>query len=246
MPHVEPDVLALLALGEDVASPEELAHVEGCLQGGSELANLTRTAKVGRTALGAGELLTPPPRVWDRIVAELDQQESLPPAVQPDATGAVEDDRALPAPIPLRPRRRAPLLAAAAAAVVLVAGGAVTWQLLRPSSPDVLATADLAPFPAWAGAGGTAQLEETRDGQRVVRVSLDAPSTDTGYREVWLISSDATRLVSLGVLDGSEGTFPVPRGVDTSTYDLVDISEEPVDGDPAHSGDSIVRGQLEA
>jgi hypothetical protein len=37
----------------------------------------------------------------------------------------------------------------------------------------------------------------------------------------------------------------VPAGIDTGEYDLVDISEEPYDGDPTHSGDSIVRGQLD-
>ena len=33
-------------------------------------------------------------------------------------------------------------------------------------------------------------------------------------------------------------------GVDLDEYSIVDISVEPIDGDPAHSGDSIVRGQL--
>jgi len=32
--------------------------------------------------------------------------------------------------------------------------------------------------------------------------------------------------------------------VDLKNYVLVDVSQEPVDGDPNHSGDSIVRGEL--
>ena len=56
---------------------------------------------------------------------------------------------------------------------------------------------------------------------------------------------DGQALISLGVLDDSSGTFRVPDSVDLDEYRLVDISFEPVDGDPAHSGDSIVRGELD-
>ncbi len=62
MPHVDPDVLALLALGEDVASPEERSHVADCAACRAELANLRRTATVGRSALtSSGLLLTSKP-----------------------------------------------------------------------------------------------------------------------------------------------------------------------------------------
>ena len=37
----------------------------------------------------------------------------------------------------------------------------------------------------------------------------------------------------------------VPAGIDPAQFALVDVSREPVDGEPAHSGDSIVRGLLE-
>ena len=60
----------------------------------------------------------------------------------------------------------------------------------------------------------------------------------------WYITADASALVSLGILEGSEGVFDVPDDVDLADYVLVDISQEPEDGDPAHSGDSIVRGEL--
>ncbi len=50
--------------------------------------------------------------------------------------------------------------------------------------------------------------------------------------------------MSLGVVDGASGTFTVPDGLDLSRYDLVDVSAEPYDGNPAHSGDSIIRGKL--
>jgi hypothetical protein len=53
-----------------------------------------------------------------------------------------------------------------------------------------------------------------------------------------------TERVSLGVLEGPEGTFPVPEGVDSREFSLVGVSAEPRDGDSAHSGEPIVRGPL--
>jgi anti-sigma-K factor RskA len=75
-------------------------------------------------------------------------------------------------------------------------------------------------------------------------VDLDDGEQGDGFREVWLIKADASALVSLGVLEGSTGVFEVPDGIDLREYVLVDISLEPEDGDPDHSGDSIVRGEL--
>ena len=259
MPHVDPDVLALLALGEDVASPEERSHVADCASCQAELAKLRRTATVGRSALGAGELLPAPERVWSRIAEELELQDrALPGAEAPAPTPPEAATAAVPTRSPSagvassraagsRPRWRWTMALAAVAVVLLVVGGGVAvWQLLRPGPAAILATAELDPFPGWSGAGGTAELEETRAGARQVQVTLEAPGGEDGYREVWLITSDATELVSLGVLDGTSGTFSVPTGIDTSRYDLVDISEEPFDGDPSHSGDSIVRGKLQS
>jgi hypothetical protein len=77
-----------------------------------------------------------------------------------------------------------------------------------------------------------------------VRVELSADAAPDTFREVWLITADASALVSLGVLDGTEQTFPVPADIDLKDYVLVDVSQEPVDGDANHSGDSIVRGEL--
>jgi anti-sigma-K factor RskA len=61
---------------------------------------------------------------------------------------------------------------------------------------------------------------------------------------VWLLDSEAQRLVSLGLLEGDEGRFPLPEQVDVGEYPVVDVSIEPTDGDPAHSGNSVVRGTL--
>ena len=51
-------------------------------------------------------------------------------------------------------------------------------------------------------------------------------------------------MVSLGVLDGDHGSFAVPADLDLSAYDQVDVSQEPYDGNPAHSTESLARGRL--
>ena len=155
-------------------------------------------------------------------------------------TGAGADAR--------RTRRWVPIVAAAAVGGVLVgvalgaaAGGFGLFGSTDPTS--VVASAQLDAFPGWS-ATGEALLEQGDDGVRSIVVELDAPVPAGDVREVWLIRSDASGLVSLGLLDGSSGRFAVPDGIDLEEFTLVDVSAEPVDGDPAHSGDSIVRGEL--
>jgi hypothetical protein len=132
-----------------------------------------------------------------------------------------------------------------AASLVVVAGVAVGgWAVGQRTAVVEVAAASLDAFPDHPGAVGSAVLEETPDGTRMVRVELEADETPDSYREVWLITKDASALVSLGVLDGTEGTFTVPAEIDVSQYVLVDVSNEPDDGQPGHSGDSIVRGEL--
>ena len=53
-----------------------------------------------------------------------------------------------------------------------------------------------------------------------------------------------TQISLLGILSGAEGVFDIPDSLDIGEYPVVDVSDEPYDGDPAHSGDSIVRGRL--
>jgi hypothetical protein len=112
----------------------------------------------------------------------------------------------------------------------------------------VIAEARLDPFPDWPGADGTALVEERSDGSRRVVVGLDAAvaagGSDAPLREVWLIREDGTGLVSIGLLDGAEGSFDLPADIDLARYSLVDVSAEPDDGDPGHSADSIARGTL--
>ncbi len=89
---------------------------------------------------------------------------------------------------------------------------------------------------------GTAELVAAASGQQV-RVSAPAlPPTGNDY-EVWLFGNDG-RMVSLGTLNGGAGTFTVPNGISTKEYRVVDVSDEAPDGNPAHSGISLVRGSF--
>ncbi|WP_448630836.1 anti-sigma factor domain-containing protein [Cellulomonas soli] len=113
-------------------------------------------------------------------------------------------------------------------------------------APTVTASATLDPLPGWQ-ASGTAVVETSRDGSRVLVVDLaDGTPDEGGFREVWLLTPDVSGLISLGTLEGSEGRFDLPDGLDLDEFSVVDVSAERFDGDPAHSGDSIVRGPLGA
>lgn len=296
MPHVDPDVLALLALGEPVASEAEEQHLAECPDCAAVVDDLHATVEVGRAARSTGPLLAPPARVWEGIAAELGLAPGIGPAAEPrsgpppaasvpgqaaassgasasvhalapeqapssgraptpDQTPAPDQSAAAPEhplrpPVPLEHRRDRRRLAIsgfmiAAAAVAVVALGAAALQFAaRPPQGTVVAEATLDAFPDWSGASGAAVLEELPDGTRQVEVILDADVSGGALQEVWLIRGDGSDLVSLGVLRGSEGAFAVPSGVDVEDFNLVDVSAEPQDGDPAHSGDSIVRGPL--
>jgi len=238
MPHIDPDRLALFAMGEPVATPAESAHLGDCPVCVDDLAALRHAAVAGRASFDVGELETPPEVVWSRIVDELALGTKAPePAVSAEPVHPVVVDA---------PRRRVlTRIWALAASLVLVAGvGLGVWAVTQRGAQTEVAEATLAPFPDHPSAEGSAVVEEQSDGTLAVRVELSADAAPDTFREVWLITADASALVSLGVLDGSQQTFPVPADIDLKDYVLVDVSQEPVDGDPNHSGDSIVRGEL--
>ena len=273
MPHCDPDVLALRALGEEVGPPEADAHLAECARCRAELEELRHVVRTARSGSPDDVPQAPPAHVWEGIRAELGLPETLvpspadapvTPAVQPGgpATSAPEPVAGEPAAdapgtdeLAAARRRRlrqlptAPLLAAAAA-VGAVAGGLGVWALTDGSAdqpaPEVVATTPLEPLPTW-DVEGTASVEVAADGSRLLVVEVPGAGTGDGegYHEVWLLDPDVTQLVSLGVLEGDSGTFAIPAGLELDELPVVDVSLEPYDGDPAHSGDSVVRGTLQ-
>ncbi|WP_127473209.1 anti-sigma factor [Microbacterium sulfonylureivorans] len=240
MSHLDPELLALLALDEPVETDADRAHLASCPSCTADLSALRHAAVVGRAAVDGANLEVPHERVWDRIADELELgARHTAPDPEPGPGSAAEPT---PAARPRRRRRTAWVLAACLAFVVAIAAGA--WTVSRTLLPTEVAAASLIAFPEHQGAAGTAVAEESRDGTVRLTVTLDGDTDPDGYREVWLIRGDASALISLGVLEGDAGSFTVPAGIDLTEYSLVDISVEPLDGDPLHSGNSIVRGEL--
>jgi anti-sigma-K factor RskA len=69
--HLNPDLLALLALGEDPASHEERAHIDSCADCRAEIDSLARAVMAGRSGQADDALVSPPDRVWHAVRAEL-------------------------------------------------------------------------------------------------------------------------------------------------------------------------------
>lgn len=239
--HVDPDDLALLALGEHVDGVDD-AHLAQCPQCRAELEELTGLVTTARSVTPDDAPQAPRPRVWEAVTAEL----GLGPEVPESGTGAggagaaVRPLRAAPA------ARRTTMWLAAAAAVAGLAVGSVATALIVSSNDNgagqVVASTTLAALPDHSGTGD-AEVKGT-GADRVLELDVSGLTRGNGYYEVWLLDANGKRLVSLGLLDGNTARFPLPPEVDVRDFPVVDVSLEPADGNPAHSGDSIVRGTL--
>ena len=84
MSHLDPEQIALLAMGEPVASDAEADHLAECAECADELALMRHTVIVGRSAIDAGEMETPPEIVWSRISEELGLGSHVVVAERPD------------------------------------------------------------------------------------------------------------------------------------------------------------------
>jgi Anti-sigma-K factor rskA len=254
--HCTPEQLALAALREPLPAADA-AHLAECAACRAEVASLQRAVD----ALAVPELaaptasVPPPPRVWDAIAAATGvttrprpDLASVPP---PPPEAAPGPPAPAPRPVPdgtvraLRPRRSRLLLAGAAAAVVGAGiGAAVVVATTGDDGGQSIAAAALDPLDD-SGASGGARVVERPDGTRLLEVQLEAPALDEGYYEVWLLDEEVQGLVPVGVAQAGTTTFPLPAGLDLGEFPLVDVSVEPLDGDPGHSGVSVVRGALE-
>jgi Anti-sigma-K factor rskA len=252
VPHIDPGVLALLALGEEAGRPDARAHLAQCGHCADELRALTSVVHLSRQAGDAGGLVSPPAAVWSRIVAHPDVQTG------PDLAAATDGDLE-PEPrgrAPGRPRgwgawRRRPAVAAVAgvlAGLIIGAGAVVAAQAGPQTAPVTRAAAastlrPLPQFPQWQAAGGSAVMERGPAGLQL-RVTLRAPSRP-GFFEVWLLARNGVSMISLGDLNRrGTGQFTVPPGTDLHNYSRIDVSLQPFNGSTAHSRVSVVRGPL--
>ena len=264
MQHCTPEQLALAALREPVPDADA-AHLAVCDTCRSEVASLQRSvdALAVPQLAAPGASVAPPATVWAAIAAATGvtsaprpevvaasaqaaplapPASSVPPAVEPTAApdGGIV--------LPFRSRRR-PLLLVAAAAVAGAVLGAGAVAVLRDGGTQVpevtpVAAVDLDPL-AENDASGRASVIERADGSRVLEVQLRADDLDDRYYEVWLIDEAVEDMVPVGVARSGTVTFELPNGIDLGRFPIVDVSVEPLDGDPAHSGVSVARGVLD-
>lgn len=227
MPHLDPDRLVLVALGEQDPSATETEHLEHCASCGAGLEATRATAAVGRESQHVRDLPAPPEQLWARIAGQVSAGSDR--DVLDEASGR-------------RGRGRWRLAIAAAAAVVVLAaavGVAINWAGRRP--PDrVVAEADLVAQPAApAAAKGRATIVDTGHGLQM-RVAMSGMPTPTGYYTVWLYDG-RTVMVPIGSPGSAPLNVPAAAG-DLTRFSIVDVSAQQL-GQQQH-GTSMLQGRL--
>jgi hypothetical protein len=243
--HCTPEQLALAALREPLPA-DDADHLARCAQCRAEVTSLQRAVDAVAVPQLAtpGPPVAPPPGVWDAIAAAtgVTATPRTEVALQgPPATDEPQDAEVL----PFRSRRRPLLLAAAAVLAGAAVGAGAVAVVQGQDGGEPLTAVALDPL-ADNDAFGRAEVIEQSDGSRVVQVDLDAPELDDGYYEIWLIDREVVGMVPLGVVRPGAQTLELPAGLDLGEFPLVDVSVEPLDGDPTHSGVSVARGELDA
>lgn len=195
----------------------------------NELAALRAVRPSGDAFLANVQWDQPPDDLWQRIAAEA----GVEPVAQPSTGASVVSmaDR--------RRRRWAVPLTVAAAAVLI--GVVATVIVTRGDGSDQVVAAVQLDRLAGTGSGSAEMVNH--DGHMQLHLHTTGLDAGDGYVEVWLIDPTVSKLVSLGPLT-DDGVYDVPATVDPTEFPIVDVSAEPVDGNPAHSGASLLRGQL--
>ena len=253
MAHLSPDRLADSALRiDDPLTAAEQNHLASCAECRNELGELSRIAELSRQPEHVAPQLVPTDAIWQSIQVQLASQATAPAMTEPSAepppsAPTITEPPPSIAELPRRtPRLRSWFLVAAAAVFGLIIGAGITTVAVR-DRVEVTSSTALEALPGQTGQG-TAELLRDR-GRPELRVQIDAPPSPDRYREVWLINTDGQRMYPLGVLpDDGRATYPLPPALagQLQGFNIVDVSIEPYDGNPAHSRESQVRGVLPA
>ncbi len=139
-------------------------------------------------------------------------------------------------------------MAAAAVIGAILGGGVVTATVaLQQESSQVTASAELTPVPGGPPGPqhGTATVQQTPSGPVLAVDTEDLPDPD-GFYEVWLMDAATGGLIALGTVPGGRSVvnLPIPANANLSEFSTVDVSIEPLDGNPKHSAQSVLRGDL--
>lgn len=192
-------------------------------------------ARVRRAMTGPDPVLEDPPAdLWAGIASELGLSADAP------TSGAAAPPSGQSSGI----TRRA-LFAGLAAAFVAggLAGVGITWLAGHDEEPTQVETeVQLAPLEELDDVQGRARL--LREGSALfLDIELDADiANPDGYVEVWLINEDLTRMITVGTFPpGRHVRLQVDPELVDQRYTIVDLSNEPYDDNPAHSGDTVLR-----
>ena len=245
MPHLDPDRLVLIALGEQDPSTSENEHLHSCAICGADLDATRATITVGREAQYVQDLPAPPEELWARIAGSAFSA----PAAGNGRVSHVETpprrQETSPAkrwsapPRGSRGRRRLAVAAVAAVLLIAAVGATITWSARR-AGERIVAEADLVAQPgAPSAAKGRATIVDTGHGFQM-RVAMSGMPTPSGYYTVWLYDG---RTVMIPI--GSPGSAPlnVPTAAnDLTRFSIVDVSAQRL-GQQEH-GTSMLQGRL--
>jgi len=265
--HTNPEVLALLALGEEAGSPAERSHVPNCPACAEEVAELAGIADIGRSSTMPEPMTAPSPEVWKRISAELgfdtpgnlmldraarDQTDDLEASAKVRSISTARRNGSVPAPAARKARgasstrRFVSLALAAGVALVVGIGVGIGYERNIAGPQDrVIAQAQLKATPQFPGVTGTAQVITDGRGKREIVVQMDSPAPIAGQTDVWLIDPERKTPEKMGTMVDGEARIEVPPGMSLLQHPVIDISDEPAnDTDTVHSGKSILQGRF--
>ena len=139
------------------------------------------------------------------------------------------------------------MAAAIAAAALLGIGAGVVIGRATDGPPAAANTssATLAPVPPAGPSEATGSANITR-GPNGATLTVDTAHLplQQGFYQVWLYDQAADKMVPIGTLDGTgHGTFTLTPSIDLRSYNIIDISAQQLNGDPAH-GSSVLRGAI--
>lgn len=182
------------------------------------------------------ERIDPPAQVWNNVLTELEVE-----VASREATARRVNQRWF---------SSSHLLSAAAATLVMVGVAVAVVMWTGDDEPLITEVAAAAmndeglPVSTPVLADATFECE---DDTCFVEVNLTRlPDAGTDNLELWVINGDVSDMHPLGNITGTTARFKVPAGVTVDEFPIVDISLEPDDGDPTHSGQSVLRGIFEA
>jgi anti-sigma-K factor RskA len=239
-PDERRELAAGVALGG--ATPEERLHLEAAVADDPALARDLAAYRATVSALEAGVAREAPSAdLFGRILVALDEPDAAPASAPAPVAPVAPVERSRWSGLRWPRVPRVALGAAVAAAAVLVVG--VVLVSRDDVEPDAVAA--IAGTNDFSAVSGTAELfPEDGSGDRLVLRLASVPPAPTGHHyEVWVLPEGSETMESVGRVAPSDGEAELEVEVPGSgPFAAVDVSVEPDDGDPGHSGVSLASG----